>query len=219
MKSVLVWDWSIRVSHWLMVLLFTGLMITGRYDRDYFEYHFYFGYGLSALVVFRVIYGLYGSRYAKFSQFIKGPSAVISYLNVLLKGTPKAHLGHNPIGALMVVALLLGMTLQWGSGLFHSDGLFWTGPLNGYLSEEWLSRMGWIHHVLPNILLTLVGLHMGAVLYHELCLKERLVMAMIHGKKNTKQAPEYVVKTPRWGVIFALLMGLSWLFWLWFLPL
>jgi len=218
MKSVLVWDWSIRVSHWLMVLLFTGLIITGRYDRDYFDYHFYLGYGLSALVVFRLIYGFYGSRYAKFSQFLKGPQAMLAYASDMLKGKPKAHLGHNPVGALMVIALLLGLTLQWGSGLFTSDDLFWTGPLNVYLSDDWLSRMGWLHHVLPNILLTLVGLHICAVLYHELCLKERLVMAMIHGKKKAKQAPAEAIKAPRWGLIFSMLIGLSWLAWLWLLP-
>ncbi|REG85059.1 cytochrome b/b6 domain-containing protein [Marinomonas pollencensis] len=218
MKSILVWDWSIRVSHWLMVLLFTGLIITGRFERAYFDYHFYLGYSLSALVVFRVIYGFYGSRYAKFSQFIKAPKVVVHYLRSFLKGKPNRHLGHNPLGALMVVALLIGLTLQWGSGLFTSDDLFWTGPLNAYLAEDWQSWMAWLHHVLPDILLWLVGLHVAAVFYHELCLKERLVSAMIHGKKRTHQARPESITTPRWGVLFALLMGGAWLVWLWLLP-
>lgn len=218
MKTILVWDWPIRVCHWSMVLLFTGLIVTGRYQRDFFEYHFYFGYALSAVIIFRVIYGFYGSRYAKFSQFLKGPKAIYCYAISILKRRPKISFGHNPVGACMVIGLLLALTFQWVSGLFTSDDVFWFGPLTDYVSYDWLDRMSFIHHTLPNILLALVGVHIVAVLYHEFCLKERLIKAMLNGKKTTKAVSNQTVKSPRWGVIFALFIGLSWLVWLWSLP-
>lgn len=218
MKSVLVWDWPIRVSHWLMAFLFTGLIVTGKLQGDLFQYHFYLGYGLSSVIVFRLLYGLYGSKYAKFSQFLKGPKAVFSFMKSMLNGESRVYLGHNPAGGWMVVILLLTLTFQWVSGLFTSDDIFWFGPLNQYASNDWIGQMSWIHHALPNILLALVGLHIAAVLYHELCLKERLTLAMITGKKRTDIASNFNIKTPRWGVIFSMIIGFSWLIWLWTLP-
>lgn len=218
MKEVLVWDWPIRLSHWLMVLLFTGLIVTGKLQGDYLQYHFYLGYSLSAVIIFRLIYGLYGSHHARFSQFIRGPKEVFEYFLGLLKRQPKTHMGHNPVGALMVILLLVLITLQWFAGLFTSDEVFWFGPLNQYANDHWISIMRDIHHTLPNILLLLVGLHTLAVLYHELCLKERLILAMIHGKKSSHHG-HIEIKSPRWGVIFSMLVALAWLIWLWHLPL
>ncbi|MBJ7538673.1 cytochrome b/b6 domain-containing protein [Marinomonas transparens] len=218
MKSELIWDWPVRISHWLMVILFTGLIITGKVEADYVQYHFYMGYGLSAVIIARVLYGLYGSRYALFSQFVKGPKVVFRYAKSLMMGKPKHYLGHNPLGALMVVALLVALSVQWGSGLFTSDEVFWFGPFNALISEDLSSQLASIHHLLPNILLALVAMHLLAVLYHELCFKERLIMAMIHGRKAT-YASVPAVKTPRWGVIFSLLIGLSWLAALWMIPI
>ncbi|MCW8354545.1 cytochrome b/b6 domain-containing protein [Marinomonas pontica] len=224
MKSTLVWDWPVRISHWLIVLLFTGLIVTGKSDNDYIQYHFYMGYGLSAVIVARVLYGFYGSYYARFTQFIRGPKAALRFAKSLWSGKPKQYLGHNPIGAAMVVVLLLALSVQWGTGLFSSDEVFWFGPFYGLVSEDVASQLASIHHLLPNILLGLVALHVLAVLYHELCLKERLVAAMIHGHKkhhsvSSADVASIEVRTPRWGVIFSLLMGLSWLAVLWMAPI
>ncbi|QUX97352.1 branched-chain alpha-keto acid dehydrogenase subunit E2 [Marinomonas sp. CT5] len=218
MKSTLVWDWPIRISHWLIVLLFTGLIITGKSEGDYIQYHFYMGYSLSAVIIARVLYGFYGSYYARFSQFIKGPKVAFRFAKSLLTGRPKHYLGHNPVGALMVVVLLAALSVQWGTGLFSSDQIFWYGPFNSLVSEELASQLASIHHFLPNVLLGLVAIHVLAVLYHELCLKERLIEAMIHGRKKSAFVTSVSVKTPRWGVIFSLLMGLSWLAALWLIP-
>lgn len=219
MKSTLVWDWPVRISHWLMVLLFTGLILTGKSDEDYTQYHFYMGYGLSSVIVARVLYGFYGSRYALFSQFVKSPRRVLSYAKSFLSGHPRKYLGHNPLGALMVVALLLALSVQWGTGLFMSDEIFWFGPFYSLISEDLAYQFASIHHFLPNWLLGLAAIHVLAVFYHELCLKERLIDAMIHGRKSSRIAPIFQVKTPRWGVIFSLLMGLSWLAVLWMAPI
>ncbi|RBP79626.1 branched-chain alpha-keto acid dehydrogenase subunit E2 [Marinomonas rhizomae] len=219
MKSTLVWDWPIRVSHWLIVLLFTGLIITGKSDGDYVQYHFYMGYSLSAVIIARVLYGFYGSYYARFSQFVRSPKIVLRFAISLLSGRPQKYLGHNPVGALMVVVLLLVLSIQWGTGLFTSDEVFWFGPFNGLISEELAAKLASIHHFLPNVLLGLVVVHVLAVLYHELCLKERLIDAMVRGRKKHFIMISTEVKTPRWGVIFSLLMGLSWLAALWMIPI
>ncbi len=219
MKSTLVWDWPIRVCHWLMVLLFIGLILTGKSDADYMEYHFYMGYGLSAVVITRVMYGIYGSRYALFRQFVRGPKSTLHYVKHFISGRPKRYLGHNPFGALMVIALLLALSIQWATGLFNSDDIFWFGPFYYLASEDALSLLRDIHRQLPDWLLGLVGIHVLAVLYHELCLKERLIDAMIHGRKNHDNHRVSDVKTPRWGVIFSLTIGLAWLAALWMMPI
>ena len=219
MRSTLVWDWPVRISHWLMVLLFTGLILTGKSEEDYLQYHFHMGYSLSAVIIARVLYGFYGSYYARFRQFVKGPSITIRYLKTLLEGKPRHYLGHNPMGALMVVALLVALSVQWGTGLFTSDEVFTYGPFYSLIPETLAEQLASIHHFLPNILLGLVALHVLAVLYHELCLKERLVSAMIYGRKKCHNTVTVVVKVPRWGVVFSLLMGLSWLAALWMMPI
>lgn len=218
MKSTLVWDWPVRVSHWLMVVLFSGLIFTGKSDADYMQYHFYMGYSLSAVIIARVLYGFYGSYYARFSQFVKGPKSAFRFAMSLLSGRPKKYIGHNPVGALMVVALLLALTVQWGTGLFNSDEVFWFGPFNTLISQEWVSQLASIHRFLPDILLGMVAVHVLAVFYHELCLKERLINAMIHGRKTKTESIPATVKTPRWGVIFSLSMGIAWLAALWMMP-
>lgn len=223
MKKVLVWDWPVRLMHWLIAILFTGLILTGKADEDYWQWHFYMGYGLSAVIIARVLYGFFGSSHARFKQFLYHPVEVLRYSKTLLIGRGKVYLGHNPIGGLMVVALLLVLSLQWLSGLFTSDEVFWFGPLYGALGEAFNSQMSSFHHQLPDILLILVGLHIAAILYHELRFRERLVGAMLHGRKimhgAEQDAPAQSIQTPRLGVIVSLLVGLIWLGWLWSFPI
>ena len=219
MANIMIWDWPVRLLHWLMVLLFTGLIVTGKGDGDYMDWHFYMGYGLSAVIIARVLYGVLGSEYARFKQFLYQPQTVLRYAKGLLVGNAKHYLGHNPVGGLMVVALLLALTLQWGSGLFISDEIFLFGPFYGAISDDWTEQLGAIHHSLPDILLILVATHILAVLYHEIRFKERLVAAMLHGKKTTHEpSAALTVKTPRIGVIVSMIVALAWLGWLWSIP-
>lgn len=218
MKKILVWDWPVRVLHWMMVLLFTGLIITGKGDGDNMDWHFYMGYALSAVIVARILYGFVGSDFAKFKQFLYHPVEIIQYMKTLLVGKGRAYLGHNPVGGIMVMVLLVTMTVQWGTGLFASDEIFWFGPFYGSVSDSLSSTFGMLHHTLPNILLALVALHILAVLYHELRFKERLVAAMLHGKKPNHSDATHEVSTPRFGVVVSLGVALVWLAWLWNVP-
>lgn len=222
MTQVLVWDWPVRLFHWLIVGLFTGLIVTGKSEGDYLQWHFYMGYGLSAVVIARILYGFWGSNFARFQQFLYHPIEVLSHAKDLLLGKGKDYIGHNPVGGVMVVVLLLMLTMQWLSGLFTSDDIFWFGPFNELGSQSWNSQMASLHHQLPDILLILVALHIVAVLYHELRFKERLIAAMLHGKKKLHQDAmnrHSEVKTPRLGVVLSLVFALAWLGWLWSLPI
>lgn len=224
MERVVVWDWPVRLMHWLIVLLFTGLIITGKSDGDYLELHFYLGYGLSAVVLARLFYGVLGSHYAKFTQFIYAPKTVIHYALSVIQGRAKHYLGHNPLGGLMVVVLLLALTTQWGTGLFISDETFLFAPFYELISEDLSSELAGLHHQLPNLLLLLVALHLIAVLYHEIRFKERLVVAMLHGKKQLssdvqQEQSTTEIRTPRVGVLISISVGLAWLAWLWSMPI
>ncbi|TDO98093.1 cytochrome b/b6 domain-containing protein [Marinomonas balearica] len=220
-NQTLVWDWPIRAFHWLLVIAFSVLIFTGKSEEDYFQWHFYAGYTLSALILARIFYGFVGSRYARFSQFLKGPRHVIAYLKSLLSGNKEAHAGHNPIGALMVVLLIVLLSAQWITGLFSSDEVFWYGPFYESASEDTLETMAFIHHTLPDILLYLVAIHIAAVLFHELKLSERLIRAMITGRKNTEELgnDDEAARTPRIAIVICLVLSLAWLAWLISLPI
>ena len=219
MKFVLVWDWPVRVGHWLMVLLFSGLIISGKSDVVDMQWHFYLGYGLSAVLLARIVYGFCGSYHVRFAHFLQTVRQSMHYAIDLIQGNSRDLLGHNPLGWLMVVLLLLLMGLQVISGLFYTDEVFLYGPLYDYASEVWLERFASLHQQLPDILLGLVALHVAAVLVHELCFKERIILAMLHGKKRTPMSRSVpVVSTPRWGIVISVGVSLLWLLWLYWLP-
>ncbi|WCN10564.1 cytochrome b/b6 domain-containing protein [Marinomonas mediterranea] len=225
-SQTLVWDWPIRAFHWLLVAAFSVLIFTGKSDEDYFQWHFYAGYIMSALIIARVLYGFFGSKYARFSEFVKGPISVLQYAKSLLssmKSPTKGdkHAGHNPIGALMVVLLIVLLSAQWISGLFSSDEVFWYGPFYESASDDTLETMAYIHHTLPDIMLYLVAIHIAAVLFHELKLGERLVRAMITGRKSTAELVDGTdsASTPRIATIICLGLSLAWLAWLISLPI
>lgn len=221
MKEIVVWDWPVRCFHWLTVILFTGLILTGKAEEDYLQWHFYMGYALSALLIARILYGFIGSKYARFSYFVVGPKHLYAYAKSLLQGKHKRYLSHNPLGAVMVVVLIVVLCVQWLSGLVSTDDIFWFGPLYDRLSEETQVSLAVWHYRLPDILLGLIAVHILAVLFHEIALKERLVRAMFTGKKelNSDAEENENITTPRLGVVISLVISLAWLAWLYSLPI
>jgi len=230
MKEIEVWDLYIRLNHWLMALLFTGLILTGKTEEDYMQWHFYMGYLLSALLMTRVFYGLWGAKGARFVAFIKGPLALFRYIKQVLSGSSQHYLGHNPLGAIMVVVLLTLILLQVSSGFVSSDDVFWYGPMYEWVGDDLQELLAEWHRRLPDILLGLVACHILAVLLHEVALKERLVKAMFNGKKqqsnhsyqdqvlfNKEQGAGF--KPVRSRLIVMLSVSLMWLYWLWQLPI
>lgn len=167
--KVLVWDMPVRLFHWLMVLCFAGAYLTAETER-FRLVHVTLGYTMAGLVAFRLIWGLMGTRYARFSSFVRGPGAAWRYLRSLPGGRPEHHVGHNPAGALAIV-LILGLTAMVSS----------TGWANyNELGGEWLEET---HEVLANLMLLIVGVHVAGVVLSSWLHKENLVRAMVTGRK------------------------------------
>jgi len=175
---VRVWDVPTRLVHWLMALLFAVSWWTGETGR--MDYHRYSGYLLLGLVSFRIYWGLFGSSTARFGQFLRGPRTIVNYLRGRWSESP----GHNPLGALSVVALLFLMCAQITLGLFavDVDGIE-SGPLSTYVSFEVGRNCAGLHHMVFNLLLLLVAIHLVAVLFYVLVKKQDLLGAMWNGSR------------------------------------
>ncbi|MGA7177996.1 MAG: cytochrome b/b6 domain-containing protein [Thiobacillaceae bacterium] len=171
MKSrILVWDVPTRVFHWLLALSFAGAWITAESERHR-DVHVMLGYTLLGLIAFRLVWGLVGTRYARFSDFVRSPSAAIRYLKSILSKQPEHHVGHNPAGA---IAILLLLVLGIASGI---SGWMTFNELGG----EWLEES---HGLLSNLMLAVVGMHIVGVVAGSLIHRENLARAMVTGRKD-----------------------------------
>jgi len=178
---VRVWDLPTRLFHWALAFCFTGLLFTGTVGGTAMSFHFRFGYAVLALLLFRLVWGVVGGRWSRFSSFLFGPKATLAYL----KGhsTSDQRVGHSPLAALSVFALLAFLTAQVATGLVSDDEISFAGPLTHLVSNATVSLATSYHADIGKwILLALVLLHLGAVVYYTRR-QHRLVSAMIHGDK------------------------------------
>jgi cytochrome b len=183
-----VWDLPTRLFHWLLVLLVILSFITGKVGGTVMQYHEWIGVTILVLVFFRVLWGAIGGTQSRFVNFVRGPRKVFEYARTLLGGEPKHYLGHNPLGAWSIIAMLAALAIQAGTGLFANDDILTEGPLFQLVSKDtsdWLTR---IHLVNQNILIGLVVLHIGAVAFYLVVKRENLVLPMITGRKNWYEA-------------------------------
>lgn len=182
-EKTAVWDSVTRIWHWLMVLAIPAMWWTA--ENDYLSLHILIGTALVGFLVFRLLWGLWGSSTARFGHFIKGPKALLSYARNLNRMPYKPHFGHNPLGGLSVVAILLALVAQIGTGLFaeDTDGLY-SGPLSRYVSYETAHAAAELHETLFNITLALIGLHLLAIAFYTFVKKTNLVRPMITGKAD-----------------------------------
>jgi cytochrome b len=172
-----VWDLPIRLFHWSVVLLIALSWWSAEEGFD--RVHFWSGYTLLFLLIFRVLWGLFGSSTARFSSFVRGPWAVLDYL----RGGPFGQAGHTPLGALSVVAMLLAILVQLTTGLIQiDDDDFVEGPLSGLVSYDTALLAHDVHEVSFNILLALIALHLLAIAYYQLIRRRPLVRAMVTGR-------------------------------------
>ena len=167
---VRVWDIAVRVFHWSLVVSFVVAWVTAdEWDRV----HEIAGYIIAGLVAFRLIWGIIGSKYARFSSFIYRPKVLIEYLRDEVYRKSKRYLGHNPAGGAMIIALLIMLSIATASGFAMTTNMFF--------GIEWVEEM---HEVTVNILLALVFLHIVGVIFSSISHKENLVRAMITGLKR-----------------------------------
>lgn len=186
MKAKLVWGLPIRLFHWSLVILLCVSFYTGEFgDFDSIDIHMWAGYGLLTLLMFRLGFGFLAQGYARFSQFVRGPRATLDYLKA-----PTETAGHNPMGALGIVVMLISLTLQVGTGLFATDDIFVEGPLNHLVSSSTAGLLTSIHAINKWVLLGLIATHLLAILVHEWRLGHRLVLPMITGKKQVSDEVE-----------------------------
>lgn len=194
--KILVWDAPVRVFHWLMVLSFAGAYLTAESER-WRLVHVSLGYTLGALVAFRIIWGLMGTRYARFASFIRGPKAVAQYLRAMLNGKPEHHIGHNPAGAIAIALILLL------SAAITATGWATYNDVGGDLWED-------LHESFANIMLAVVGIHVIGVVVTSWLHKENLVRSMVTGEKEG--APDQAISRP-WRPLAALLVAAVLTFW------
>ncbi|MGD9603696.1 MAG: cytochrome b/b6 domain-containing protein [Gammaproteobacteria bacterium] len=186
---VLVWDIPVRVFHWLLVFLVAVSWWTGETGGTALRYHFWSGYAILALVLFRLGWGVIGSEPARFASFLRGPRAVLANLRALPRRTPDESLGHNPAGGWMIAALLATLLVQIGSGLCANDDLFNEGPWYDLVSRSVSDTLTGLHHLNFGVLLTLVALHVLAIVFHWRVKGENLVAPMFTGYKRRAAPP------------------------------
>lgn len=206
---VRVWDVPIRLVHWLIVLLIGFSWWTAETGR--LEWHAYSGYGLLALLLFRLYWGFFGSSTARFGNFVRGPGTVIDY--VKSRWTPAP--GHNPLGALSVVALLALLAAQIVLGLFSVDvdGIE-SGPLSLYVSFEAGRVAAKWHDRVFGVLQWVILLHVVAVLFYVLVKKQNLIGAMFTGRRDYAVPPSGEVRfASKVGLVIGVVLaaGITWL--------
>ena len=171
-----VWDLPTRLFHWSLVLLVVAAFITAKIGGNAMIWHGRLGLAIIGLFVFRIVWGFVGSTYARFSQFVRGPGAIAAYLRGQWRG-----LGHNPLGALSVLALLCALGLQATTGLFANDDIAFEGYLYTLVGSETSGKITGIHHLLENVLMLLVFLHVSSIVFYARVKKQKLVPPMITG--------------------------------------
>jgi cytochrome b len=189
LARVRIWDVPTRVVHWLMAVLIPISWWTA--ESGNLEFHRYSGYLLLGLLLFRIYWGFAGSSSARFTDFVKGPRAILSYLR---SGSARSN-GHNPLGALSVVALLLLLLTQISLGLFavDVDGLE-SGPLSHYVSFEAGRACAELHETIFDVLVWTIVLHIAAVLFYVIFKKQNLIAAMMHGHREYRQQRESPIR-------------------------
>jgi cytochrome b len=178
---VRLWDLPLRLFHWSLVVAVGTAIATGLLGGNLMPLHGQAGLAILGLLVFRVVWGFIGPHHARFATFAPTPARLKAYLQGRWQG-----LGHNPLGALSVFALLGLLAAQAGTGLFANDDIAFTGPLYAWIDEDFALRLTGIHHQLAQGLFVLVGLHVAAIVFYLRVKKNNLVNPMIRGWKEVQ---------------------------------
>jgi len=174
-KSIRVWDLPTRIFHWLFAFIVIGSIMTIQLGEQ--QLHAYCGYTALILIFFRIIWGFIGPFHIRFVNFIPTWSKLRAYF----QGISFGGLGHNPLGALSVIALICMPLIQGLTGLFIDDDIAFTGPLSKYISNDLVSTLSSIHRINSNLIYGVIGLHVVAILYYLIFKRKNLIKPMIDG--------------------------------------
>jgi len=213
--TIKVWDLPVRLFHWTLMLAVIGAYLSHKAGIEYFIYHLWCGYTVVILVSFRILWGIVGTYHARFLNFLRSPAHTIRYGIALLRNQSTHYSGHNPLGGWMVIVLLIALLTQGITGLFGNDEILNVGPLYGYVSNELSLQLTSLHRQLFDWLIALIGLHVLAVLFHQIFKKESLIGAMITGRKPVPEVNGAIgIRSSRLWLALALLtllcMTLAW---------
>lgn len=180
---IAVWDVPVRIVHWAIAALIGVSWYSA--ETHMMDWHRYSGYTILGLVTFRILWGFIGSSTARFTNFVKGPGAILRYAGSLHERTPGKAIGHNPIGALSVLALLLVTIVQVATGLFavDVDGIE-SGPLADRVSFDQGRWLAALHRGSFTALQILVALHVVAILFYLFYKRDNLIGPMITGRRK-----------------------------------
>ncbi len=192
-RRIRIWDLPTRIVHWLLVIHIPILWWTA--EQELIEQHMLAGQVVLGLLIFRLIWGFFGSSTARFSSFVRGPRAIADYL----AGRSEYRIGHNPLGALSVVAMLGLLLVQVGLGLFASDedGLY-SGPLAHLVSVDLSEQLTELHELAFWLLLAVIALHVAAILFYLAVKRDNLLAPMVVG---TREAPDTAEEMRPAGIV------------------
>lgn len=180
-RRVRVWDLPTRLFHWALAVLVAFSWWSGEQGGGWLKWHFWSGYAVLTLLLFRIAWGLVGSSTARFAYFVKRPAAAMAHLRELLsRQVPRDH-GHNPLGGWMVIFMLAVLIAQAGIGLFAEDEVATFGPLNGLVSGATAERLSALHRLGGKIILFMVIVHVAAVIVYYVWKRLNLVAPMLTG--------------------------------------
>lgn len=178
-QRVKVWDLPTRLFHWLLVLLTIALFVTGFLAGNWIDLHAQLGLAVGGLLAFRLVWGVIGSTYARFIQFVPGPARVLAYLRGQWHG-----LGHNPLGAFSVLGFLVLMSFQVISGLVSDDNISFSGPLKTLVSQDTADWLTGLHKLNVWLITGLVILHILSIIFYAVVKKKNLLFPMFTGHKD-----------------------------------
>lgn len=191
LREVTLWDPWLRLFHWALAFFVIAAWCLGQFGPSRMVLHFWCGYVVAGLLLFRLIWGFVGPAPARFAQFLRGPGAIGGYLRGLFLRQPSHWPGHNPLGALSVIAMLAVLAAQVTSGLISDpDDYVNVGPLASWVDSTTRSRaVGW-HGIGANLVLILVLLHVAVILFYRVWKREDLVRPMLTGRKQVRGGDE-----------------------------
>ncbi|MFZ0614648.1 MAG: cytochrome b/b6 domain-containing protein [Desulfobacterales bacterium] len=183
-RLVVVWDLPTRLFHWLLVAFVITSFVTVEIGGNAMRIHEWSGFTILALLFFRVGWGFLGSRTARFTTFVRGPKAVWIYARTLRGKESPLYFGHNPLGGWSILAMLTALFVQAGSGLFANDEIMTEGPLYGWVSKATSNIITHVHEWNQGLLVTLVAVHVLAIVFYFVVKRENLLAPMITGRRT-----------------------------------